>query len=104
MTALLDFSFIQINGISLHVVQAGPEDGQPVLLLHGFPEYWRGWEKQIPALARAGFRVIVPDQRGYNLSDKPRGLSAYRMDVLARDVVGLMDALHIPKAIVAGHD
>lgn len=104
MTGLLDFSFIKINGITLHVVQAGPEDGQPVLLLHGFPEYWRGWEKQIPALAQAGFRVIVPDQRGYNLSDKPQGLSAYRMDVLAGDVVGLMDALQIPKAIVAGHD
>lgn len=104
MISSLDSSFIQSNGINLHVVQAGPEDGQPVLLLHGYPEYWRGWEKQILPLAQSGFRVIVPDQRGYNLSEKPRDLSTYRMDVLAGDVVGLMDALQVPKAIVVGHD
>src|SRR5262245_2875513 len=56
---------IPVNGIALHVVQAGPADGPPVVLLHGFPEFWYGWRRQIGPLARAGFRVIVPDQRGY---------------------------------------
>ena len=67
---------IQTNNVQLHVTQAGPEDGQLVILLHGFPEFWWGWRKQIDALAEAGYRVWVPDQRGYNLSDKPDGLDA----------------------------
>src|SRR5262249_191705 len=92
------------NGISLHVVTAGPENGKPILLLHGFPEFWYGWRNQIPALADAGFRVIAPDQRGYNLSEKPKGLAAYDLNVLTQDMVGLLDALHIEKAVVAGHD
>ena len=63
---------VRTNNINLHVVTDGPESGSSVLLLHGFPEFHYGWRKQIPALAGAGFHVIVPDQRGYNLSDKPR--------------------------------
>src|SRR5512142_2458280 len=66
----LKHNYIETNGVRLHVVQAGPKSGIPVILLHGFPEFWYGWSKQIPALAEAGCRVIVPDQRGYNLSDK----------------------------------
>ena len=75
----LDHSYIETNGIRLHVVQAGPKSGTPVLLLHGFPEFWYGWRKQIPALVEAGCRIIIPDQRGYNLSDKPPGIKAYNM-------------------------
>lgn len=89
---------------NLHLVQAGPVDGPLVILLHGFPEFWYGWRHQIEPLAEAGYRVIAPDQRGYNLSDKPKSLSAYRMDVLAGDVIGLMDALGREKAILTGHD
>ena len=69
----------------------GPQTGTPVILLHGFPEFSYGWRKQIPALVAAGFRVIVPDQRGYNLSDKPKGISSYDVDVLAEDIIGLFD-------------
>ena len=83
---------IPTNGITLHVVQAGPTDGEVVILLHGFPEFWRGWLKQIPALTEAGYRVWIPDQRGYNLSDKPKAVRAYDVDTLARDVVGSIDA------------
>ena len=104
MTNDIDFDFIETNGVRLHVAQAGPVDGSLVLLLHGFPEYWRGWINQIEPLAQAGFRVVVPDQRGYNLSDKPRGVNAYRIGNLAADVVGLIDALGREKAVVAGHD
>ena len=97
-------TYIETNGIRLHLVMAGPKDAQPVLLLHGFPEFWYGWRKQIPALAEAGYRVIIPDQRGYNLSDKPRGAAAYDVDVLARDVIGLFDHFGIQKARLVGHD
>ena len=82
----------------------GRENGTSVVLLHGFPEFWVGWRKQIPALTAAGFRVIVPDQRGYNLSDKPRGVAAYDVDILARDVIGLLDHFGIQKARLAGHN
>lgn len=95
---------IQIQGIRLHVVEAGPEDGPLVVLLHGFPEFSYGWRKQIGPLAAAGFRVAAPDQRGYGLSDKPRGLDAYNLDRLAGDVVGLIDALGRDRAHVVGHD
>ena len=80
----LEETFIKTNGIRLHTVMAGPQSGPPVVLLHGFPENWRCWNKQIPALVEAGCRVIVPDQRGYNLSDKPKGIRAYRMNTWLR--------------------
>ena len=82
----------------------GPENGTAVILLHGFPEFHYGWKNQIPALVQAGFRVIVPDQRGYNLSDKPKGISAYDVDILAKDIVGLFDHFGIQKAKLVGHD
>ena len=100
----LEHSIIETNGVRLHVVQAGPKSGTPVVLLHGFPEFWYGWRKQIPALVEAGCRVIVPDQRGYNLSDKPQGVKAYRMDELVNDVIGLIDALGYEKVNLVGHD
>jgi epoxide hydrolase 4 len=99
-----DTAHIDTNGIKLHVVMAGPEDGQPVILLHGFPEFWYGWRKQIPALAKAGYRVIVPDQRGYNLSDKPRGVKSYHIDMLVGDILGLIEALGYQKVNLVGHD
>ena len=95
---------ITTNGISLHVVQDGPSTGPLVILLHGFPEFWYGWRRQIPYLANAGYRVWTPDQRGYNLSDKPEGIAAYTLDELAADVIGLMDAAGQEKAFVVGHD
>ncbi len=104
MDELLEHSLVQVGEIRLHVVQVGPKSGPPVILLHGFPEFWYGWNKQIHLLANAGIRVIVPDQRGYNLSDKPKGVSAYRLDILARDVIRLMDALGIQKVNLCGHD
>jgi len=95
---------ITSNDIRLHVVTEGPADGRLLILLHGFPEFWYGWRKQIPYFAGAGYRVWAPDQRGYNLSDKPRGIAAYSLDALAADVVGLMDAAGQEKAFLVGHD
>ena len=88
----LEEEFIQTNGIRLHTMLAGPKSGPPVILLYGFPEFWRGWAKQLPALVEAGFRVIIPDQRGYNLSDKPQGIKNYRVEELVKDILGLIDA------------
>jgi epoxide hydrolase 4 len=95
---------IPTNGLQLHVVQAGPAAGPLVLLLHGFPEFWYGWRHQLPYLAAAGYRVWAPDQRGYNMSDKPSGISAYRLEVLAADIIGLIDAASQEKASIVGHD
>jgi len=75
-----------------------------MILLHGFPEFWYGWRYQIEALAQAGFRVLAPDQRGYNLSDKPKSVRDYNLDQLAADVVGLIDAAGHDKAFLVGHD
>ncbi len=100
-----DQEFLATNGVRLHVLRAGPEDGPPLILLHGFPEPARAcWRHQIGPLADAGLRVLAPDQRGYNTSDKPESIAAYGLDVLAADVVGLIDAGGWPKAMLAGHD
>ena len=88
----------------MHVVATGPKDGPVVLLLHGFPEFWHGWRKQIEPLAAAGFRVIVPDQRGYNLSSKPSGVAAYSLTELVSDVIAIADQLGQEKIYLAGHD
>ena len=90
--------------IRLHAVTAGPEDGPVVILLHGFPEFWYGWHKQIGPLASAGFRVIAPDQRGYNTSSKPAGVSAYKVSHLTSDVIAIIDQLGQDRVHVVGHD
>jgi epoxide hydrolase 4 len=97
-------SYVSTNGIRLHVAEAGPAGGPPVILLHGFPESWYGWRHQFGPLAEAGYRVVVPDQRGYNLSDKPAGVAAYALDTLAADVLGLIDVLGTSRARLVGHD
>jgi epoxide hydrolase 4 len=96
---------VPVQGITLRVVEAGPDEGPLVVLLHGFPEFWYGWRNQIPALARAGYRVWAPDQRGYGSSDKPPGVAEYRVETLALDVVGLIRAAGVERAAaVVGHD
>jgi pimeloyl-ACP methyl ester carboxylesterase len=95
---------LDIGGLLLHVVQAGPADGRPVILLHGFPDFWIGWRHQIEALASAGFRVIAPDQRGYNLSDKPSGTREYTVEKLVDDVKRLADTLRLERFHLVGHD
>ncbi len=91
-----------INGVRLHYVEAG--SGPLVVLLHGFPEFWYSWRNQIPALAEAGFHVLAPDMRGYNESEKPRGVRNYDIDLLAADVIGLIRHAGADRATVVGHD
>lgn len=90
------------GGIRLHYVEAG--SGPLLVLLHGFPEFWYSWRRQIPALAAAGFHVVAPDMRGYNLSDKPADWRAYRLEALAGDVAGLIRHFGDEPAYLAGHD
>jgi epoxide hydrolase 4 len=94
--------FIELDDVRLHYVEAG--EGPLVVLLHGFPEFWFGWRRQIPALAAAGFRVIAPDMRGYNQSSRPEGVRAYDIDLLAGDIAGLVTKLGAERALLAGHD
>src|SRR5947209_6217022 len=93
---------VVVNGVRLHYVEAGR--GPLIVLLHGFPEFWYCWRFQIPALAAAGFRVVVPDLRGYNLSDKPPGVASYRLPLLSQDVAELIRRAGAERAAVAGHD
>lgn len=95
---------LETNGVRLGAVLAGPTEGPLVVLLHGFPEFSYGWRRQVGPLAAAGLRVLVPDQRGYNLSDKPDDVAAYRIDALADDVLGLAEALGRQRFAVVGHD
>jgi pimeloyl-ACP methyl ester carboxylesterase len=100
----LESRVFQLNGISLHVVLAGPANGKPLIFLHGFPEFWFAWRAQIDHFVSLGYRVIIPDQRGYNLSDKPSGVVNYSIDLLAADIVGLMDNVTASRAFIVGHD
>ena len=93
-----------LDDVGLHYVEAG-ELGDPlVVLLHGFPEFWYAWRRQIPALADAGFHVVAPDMRGYNRSSKPRGVDSYRLERLTADVVGLIEQFECETATIVGHD
>lgn len=100
----LESSRVDVGGVRLHVVQAGDPDGPPVLLLHGFPEFWYAWRDVVPPLVAAGYRVIVPDQRGYGDSDKPPEIADYAVDRLGDDAAGLLRALGHDDACVVAHD
>jgi len=94
--------YAEVGDVRLHYVEAG--EGPLIVLLHGFPEFWFGWRLQLVPLAAAGFRVLAPDMRGYNLSSRPTGYRAYGAQQLAEDIVGLIGALGAESAMVVGHD
>jgi pimeloyl-ACP methyl ester carboxylesterase len=95
---------VHVNGIDLHLAEAGPGSGPPVVLLHGFPESWKMWRHQVPALAGAGHRVLAPDLRGFGETSRPAEVEAYKLRTLVADVTGLLDLLGIERAAVVGHD
>lgn len=100
----LEHRRVETNGITMHVVEAGPPDGPVVLLCHGFPESWYSWRHQLGPLADAGFRVVAPDMRGYGGSDAPEDPRAYTLFHHVGDLVGLLDDLGTAEAAVVGHD
>lgn len=94
--------YATVNGVQLHYAESGG-GGDLVILLHGFPEFWYSWRHQLPVLGTR-FHVVAPDMRGYNLSEKPPQVADYTTDVLANDVIGLMDHFGAAKAAIVGHD
>lgn len=95
---------VNTKKLTLHVVEGGPKSGRPVLLLHGFPEFWYAWHKLMPVLADAGYRVLAVDLPGYNLSDKPEPVSTYYLENVADHIAALIEELELENLILAGHD
>src|SRR5271157_1085059 len=93
---------VNVDGVGIEYQVTG--EGRPVVLLHGFPDSGRLWRHQVPALAEAGFKVIVPDLRGYGGSDKPAEAAAYRGDLIVGDVLAAMNAAGADRAHIVGHD
>jgi len=90
-----------LPGLRMHFAVAGPKKGDPVILLHGFPEFWYSWRYQIPALVDAGYRVVAPDQRGYNLTDKK---PPYALETLVEDIAHLQEHFGWKRSHIVGHD
>lgn len=101
---MIQSSQASVGALTFDVLSAGPADGEPVVLLHGFPQTAWAWTAQLTALAEAGYRAIAPDQRGYSPGASPPDVASYAMPHLVADVVGLLDALDIGAAHVVGHD
>jgi pimeloyl-ACP methyl ester carboxylesterase len=104
MVAFPEPTMVKTNGIDMAVYEAGPKDGVPVVLCHGFPELAYSWRHQLPALAAAGFHAIAPDQRGYGRTSRPEPVTDYDMEHLTGDLAGMLDALGLKDAIFCGHD
>lgn len=97
----IEEKYIDANGITLHTIIIGK--GEPLVLLHGFPDFWYGWKKLIP-LIKDTFQLIIPDMRGYNLSGKPKGVENYHIELLIEDIIGLIEQLNFDSVFLAGHD
>ncbi len=93
---------VEANGIAIHLAEAGT--GPLVLLCHGFPESWYSWRHQLRALAQAGYHAVAPDMRGYGETSQPQDIDQYTLFHLVGDMVGVLDALSAPDAVVVGHD
>ena len=98
----IEHRFVQANGLRMHLAEAGK--GPLVLLCHGWPESWYSWRHQLVALAEAGFHAVAPDMRGFGETDAPEAIDQYTLLHLVGDMVGVLDALGEPKAVIAGHD
>lgn len=97
-------NFYDVNDIRMHVIEAGPATGKPLIFLHGFPDFWYGWKDQITYFSTLGYHVIVPDQRGYNHSAKPEGVKAYHCKHLMEDICDLVRAMDLKDVQLVGHD
>ena len=100
----IEHQLLAVNGIQLSLYSCGPQDGPPVWLLHGFPECWLSWRKQLPVLAAAGYRVLAPEMRGYGRSSAPAAIEDYDLLTLCGDIRAAMDLLGQQQVCVVGHD
>ncbi|KAG0209673.1 hypothetical protein BGX28_010052, partial [Mortierella sp. GBA30] len=96
--------FVTTCGYKYHYVEEGDPNGEPLLLVHGFPDLWYGWRHQIKYLATLGYRVITVDCLGYGQTDSPMELNEYGFKSICKHLAGVLDALHIPKVTIIGHD
>ena len=101
LSKIIEEKYIRTNGITLHAILA--VEGKPLMCLHGHPDFWYGWKNIILGLHKQ-YRLIVPDLRGYNLSDKPKGVENYKLDILLQDIKGLAEWLKLDKFTLMGHD
>ena len=101
-TTEIHHRIVETNGIRMHVAEQGT--GPTVLLCHGFPECWYSWRHQLSALAAAGFHAVAPDMRGYGQTDAPPEIDRYTLLHMVGDMIGLVDALGVAQAVIAGHD
>ena len=97
-------STVAVGDLAFDVWTSGPDDGEPIVLLHGFPQSAAGWDLVAPSLAEAGLNVMVPNQRGYSAAARPFEVTDYGTDALVGDVIGLLDVLGIGSAHIVGHD
>jgi len=104
MASLTERTVARPDGVEIHVTEAGPADGPPVILAHGFPELSYSWRHQIPVLADAGYHVLAPDQRGYGRSSQPAEVEVYDIVHLTDDLVALIDDVGRDTAAIVGHD
>lgn len=95
---------LPVDGMTMRALAAGPKDGRVVLMLHGFPQSSHEWAAQLPALGRAGYRAVAPDQRGYSPGARPEGVEAYGIDTLVADVAAMCDVLGAEQVDLVGHD
>lgn len=102
MAVDIEHRTIETNGIRMHFAEAGK--GPLVVFCHGFPECWYSWKHQIIALAEAGYHVVAPDMRGYGQTDAPNAVKQYTILHLVGDIIGLLDAMDAPQAVIVGHD
>ncbi|KAI4374345.1 hypothetical protein MLD38_012352 [Melastoma candidum] len=100
----IEHSTVFANGINIHVASVGPNDGLPVLFLHGFPELWYSWRHQMLSLSSLGYRCIAPDLRGYGDTDAPESVEEYTMLHVVGDLIGMMDAVGVERVFLVGHD
>ncbi|PHU26512.1 hypothetical protein BC332_04844 [Capsicum chinense] len=100
----IEHKYIEVNGLKLHVAETGSGNSPVVVFLHGFPEIWYSWRRQMMAVAKAGYRAIAPDFRGYGLSDQPPQPGKTTFLDLTKDILALLDALNISKVFLVGKD
>ncbi|TGL61000.1 alpha/beta fold hydrolase [Leptospira sarikeiensis] len=96
--------YLEANGQKFFILESGPKEGKPLLLLHGFPEFSYAWKNQIGYFAKLGYLVIAPDQRGYARSSKPKSISDYGLDNLSEDIISILDVYGISKTDIIAHD
>jgi pimeloyl-ACP methyl ester carboxylesterase len=98
----IEHRIVSVNGIKMHIAEKG--EGPVVLFLHGFPEFWYSWRKQINALSSLGYHAVAPDLRGYGDTEAPTSITSYTCLHIVDDLVALIDSLGVKQVFLVAHD